>query len=64
MADFVRTRHTVSGVIDLNTPIHIYNHVELGKYLELVGEDDKPFVPELHKPREAVKAKDTDKDES
>lgn len=57
----IRTRHTVSGVIDPNTPEHVFEHPVLGKYLERVGEDAKPFLPELHKPRaaevEAVEAK-------
>ena len=48
-----RTRHTVSGVIDENTPEHIVNHPILGQYLEVVGEDVKPFLPEMHKPTKA-----------
>lgn len=53
MADTVRTRHTVSGAIDNNTPVHLLVHPTLGRYLEVVDEDAKPFLPELHKPREA-----------
>lgn len=49
MAETVRTRHTVSGLIDENTPRHIAEHEVLGKYLEIVGTDAKPFVPELVK---------------
>lgn len=45
-----RTRHTVSGVIDENTPEHIVTHPVLGQYLEVVDEDAKPFLPEMHKP--------------
>lgn len=50
----IRARHTVSGVI-AEVPEDIFNHDDLGKYLERVDEDAKPLVPELHKPREAVK---------
>lgn len=48
----ILTRHTVSGVIG---PVHedIFNHPDLGKYLERVDEDAKPYLPEMHKPREA-----------
>lgn len=53
MADTVRTRHTVSGVIDNNTPLHLIEHPIFGRYLEVVDDDAKPFLPELHKPREA-----------
>ena len=45
-----RTRHTISGVIDENTPEHIVTHSVLGKYLEVVDEDAKPFLPVMHKP--------------
>lgn len=46
----IPTRHTVSGAIDKNTPEHYLTHPVFGKYLEVVAEDAKPFVPELHKP--------------
>lgn len=49
----IRTRHTVAGAIDPNTPEHYLNHPVFGKYLERVDEDAKPFTPELHKPRTA-----------
>lgn len=42
-----RTRHRLSGAIDKDTPQHIVDHPVLGKYLELVGPDDKPLVPAL-----------------
>lgn len=42
-----KTRHRISGVIELDTPQHIIDHPVLGKPLELVGDDDKPLVPEL-----------------
>lgn len=64
MADIqksVRTRHTVSGVIDESTPVHIFEHPVLGKYLERVDERAKPYVAELHTPREAVKAEEDPK---
>lgn len=57
-----RTRHTVSGVIDENTPDHILNHSVLGRYLEVVDEDAKPYLPVMHKPREADGAEDFDSD--
>lgn len=47
----IRTRHSVSGVIDPNTPENILEHPVLGRYLEIVGEDAKPFLPILHKPK-------------
>lgn len=50
MSDLIRTRHTVSGVIDPNTPRHIFEHPVFGRYLEEVDEDAKPFVAALHKP--------------
>lgn len=50
------TRHTISGVIDKNTPQNILEHPVLGRYLEVVDEDTKPFVPALHVPREAKDA--------
>jgi len=49
----IPTRHTISGVVDLNTPEHYLDHPILGEYLERVDEDAKPFTPELHKPRTA-----------
>jgi hypothetical protein len=49
MAETYRTRHKVSGVIDENTPAHIVEHVELGKYFEIVGPDAKPYLPEMHR---------------
>lgn len=49
MAETVRTRHKISGQIDENTPRHIAEHEVLGEYLEIVGPDAKPFLPEMHK---------------
>lgn len=46
----IPTRHTVSGAIDKNTPEHYLTHPVFGRYLEVVDEDTKPFVPVLHKP--------------
>lgn len=50
----IRARHTVSGQI---AEVHedIFNHDVLGKYLERVDEDAKPYLPEMHKPAEADK---------
>jgi len=42
-----RTRHRLSGKIDVDTPQHIIDHPVLGKYLELVGDNDKPLVSAL-----------------
>ena len=44
----VHTRHTISGVIK-DVPVSIYEHEILGKYLEIVPEDAKPFLPEMHR---------------
>lgn len=49
MADTVRTRHRISGQIDENTPRHVAEHAVLGKNLEIVSDDAKPYVPELYK---------------
>lgn len=51
MAETVRTRHKISGQIDEHTPVHIANHPVLGKNLEIVGPDVKPYLPEMHKPK-------------
>lgn len=51
MADTVRTRHKISGQIDENTPRHVAEHPVLGRHLEVVGPDVKPFLPEMHKPK-------------
>lgn len=42
-----RTRNRRTGKIDPNTPDHIIEHPVLGKDLEIVGDNDKPLVPEL-----------------
>lgn len=47
--DFVRTRHKVSGAIDEATPRHIAEHEVLGKDLEIVGPNVKPYLPEMHR---------------
>lgn len=52
MADTVRTRHTISGQIDENTPRHIAEHPVLGLHLQVVGPDTKPYLPEMHKPKD------------
>jgi hypothetical protein len=49
MTDTFRTRHKVSGVIDENTPENIVNHAVFGAYLEVVGPDAKPYLPEMHR---------------
>lgn len=49
MADTVRTRHKISGVIDENTPRHIAEHEVLGEHLEIVGPNAKPYLPEMHR---------------
>ena len=51
MAETVRTRHKISGQIDENTPVHIAEHEILGKHLDIVGPDAKPYLPEMHKPK-------------
>lgn len=51
MAETVRTRHNLTGKIDENTPLHIAEHEVLGKHLEIVGPDAKPYLPEMHKPK-------------
>lgn len=58
-----RTRHTVSGVIDENTPDHILSHPVLGKYLIEVDEKAKPLVAVMHRPTTAdeVKAREETK---
>lgn len=48
-----RTRHTVSGVIDENTPDHILTHPVLGKYLVEVDENAKPLLAVMHRPTTA-----------
>lgn len=48
MTDLIRARHTVSGVI-AEVPANIFNHFVLGKYLEEVGPDAKPYLPEMHR---------------
>lgn len=48
MTDLIRARHTISGVI-AEVPANIFNHFVLGKYLEEVGPDAKPYLPEMHR---------------
>lgn len=48
MTDMIRARHTVSGVI-AEVPREVFEHVVLGKYLEEVGPDAKPYLPEMHR---------------
>jgi hypothetical protein len=49
LSDFVRTRHKISGAIDEATPRHIAEHEVLGKDLEIVGPNVKPYLPEMHR---------------
>jgi hypothetical protein len=49
MTQTYRTRHKISGVIDENTPANIVEHDVFGKYLEVVGPDAKPYLPEMHR---------------
>lgn len=42
-----KTRHRISGVIEIDTPQHIIDHPVLGKYLEVVEEKDKALEPAL-----------------
>ncbi len=49
----VHTRHTISGVIK-DVPLNIYEHPDFGQYLEIVPEDAKPYLPEMHRPTKAV----------
>jgi hypothetical protein len=42
-----KTRHRISGAIDIDTPQHIIDHPVLGKYLEVVDERAKPIPSEL-----------------
>jgi hypothetical protein len=46
--EFVRARHTVSGKI-VDTPRHIVEHDILGAFLEEVGPEAKPYLPEMHR---------------
>lgn len=54
MADTIRTRHTVSGVIDENTPRHIFEHEVLGKYLVEVDEDGNAVGEFFHVADEVI----------
>lgn len=60
MAETVRTRHRISGKIDEHTPIHIAEHEVLGVHLEIVDNDAKPYLPEMHKPKFDVQPEVTD----
>lgn len=48
MTDLIRARHTVSGKI-AEVPRDIFEHSVLGAYLEEVGPDAKPYLPEMHR---------------
>ena len=48
MTDLIRVRHTVSGVI-AEVPKNIFEHEILGAYLEEVGPEAKPYLPEMHR---------------
>lgn len=49
LTEYVRTRHAISGAIDENTPRHVAEHEVLGKHLEIVGPNAKPYLPEMHR---------------
>lgn len=51
MADTVRTRHLISGQI-AEVPVEIFEHADLGPWLEEVADDAKPYVPGFYAPRE------------
>lgn len=48
MTDLIHARHTVSGQI-VDVPENIFNHEVLGAFYEEVGQDAKPFLPEMHR---------------
>lgn len=48
MTDLIRVRHTISGVI-AEVPANIVDHFVFGQYLEKVGPDAKPYLPEMHR---------------
>lgn len=48
MTDLIRVRHTISGQI-AEVPANIVDHFVLGQYLEKVGPDAKPYLPEMHR---------------
>lgn len=43
----LRTRNRRTGLIDNRTPQHVFDHPILGADLEVIGEEEKPFVAEL-----------------
>ena len=57
MTDLIRVRHTISGVI-AEVPQNIAEHEVLGAYLEKVGPEAKPYLPEMH--RASLPANPTD----
>lgn len=48
MTDLIRVRHKISGAI-AEVPANIVNHFVFGQYLEEVGPDAKPYLPEMHR---------------
>ena len=60
-----KTRHRLSGAIDIDTPQHIIDHPILGAHLEVVDDDAKPIPAELvsqeHAKRIASDSKTTTK---
>lgn len=57
MTDLVRARHKVSGQI-AEVPESFLRHDTLGQYLEEVGPEAKPYLPEMH--RVSLPAKPTE----
>ena len=48
MSDLIRVRHKISGRIT-EEPENIVNHFWFGQFLEEVGPDAKPYLPEMHR---------------
>jgi hypothetical protein len=48
MTDLIRVRHKISGAI-AEVPENIVNHFVFGQYLEEVGPEAKPYLPEMHR---------------
>lgn len=45
-----RTRHTITGLIEEDTPQSLVDHEFFGQYLEVVDEDAKPLAEGLFRP--------------
>lgn len=59
----LRTRNRRTGLIDNRTPQHIFDHPILGADLEIIGEEEKPFVPELLTEKSVEAGRSADKTE-